>query len=229
MQLLYRVRTRPTFTEGVDGPTGGIRILSAVCADEEACWAWQNARRAKRNRRQGLFILERPAAPDARPPFCKWCGTLIELADPEDYRRRQRGYHRGDAHETGSRDCLTLFLRSRTYEPRQAVWHREVKAHGRLACHSCGTVCAEPDPERPHNRFIGSEPESWEADHRVPLEDGGAHELDNLQPLCLRCHRAKSAAEARARAERRATLREHATPPPIPDRSRQRPPIPSPF
>lgn len=226
--LLYRVRTRPTFTEGIDGPTGGIRILSAHCADEGACLDYQQTQRAKRNRRQGLFILEHPAAPDAQPPYCKWCGTMIELKDPDDYRRQRRNYHRGDEYEVGEQDCISLFLRSRTYEPRQAVWHREVTAHGRLACHACGTVCAEPHAERPHNRFIGSEPEPWQADHIVPLEDGGKHELDNLQPLCIPCHRRKTGRENRERAERRANLREDAPqPPPRSDRRRER--APSPF
>lgn len=43
----------------------------------------------------------------------------------------------------------------------------------------------------------------WEADHVVPLEDGGGHLLSNAQTLCVECHRAKTAHEATARAERR--------------------------
>jgi len=37
-------------------------------------------------------------------------------------------------------------------------------------------------------------------DHKVPLEQGGSNDDDNLQPLCNDCHQAKTAAEARARA-----------------------------
>ena len=42
-----------------------------------------------------------------------------------------------------------------------------------------------------------------ERDHIVPLEEGGADAPDNVQPLCVECHDAKSKAE-RARGVRRA-------------------------
>lgn len=41
-----------------------------------------------------------------------------------------------------------------------------------------------------------------EVDHRTPLEDGGADEDANLQSICPPCHKAKTAAEASARAGR---------------------------
>ena len=44
-----------------------------------------------------------------------------------------------------------------------------------------------------------------EVDHRVPLEQGGSNELDNLQALCGGpdgCHTKKSALEAKQRAGR---------------------------
>ena len=43
----------------------------------------------------------------------------------------------------------------------------------------------------------------WEADHRVPLWAGGANDLTNLQTLCIPCHRDKTRAEARERADLR--------------------------
>ena len=42
-----------------------------------------------------------------------------------------------------------------------------------------------------------------ERDHIVPLEEGGADAPDNVQPLCVECHDAKSKAEC-ARGVRRA-------------------------
>ncbi|MCH7868894.1 MAG: HNH endonuclease [Myxococcales bacterium] len=42
----------------------------------------------------------------------------------------------------------------------------------------------------------------WELDHIVPLIDGGSHDDENLQTLCIPCHTAKTAEEARARAAR---------------------------
>ena len=44
----------------------------------------------------------------------------------------------------------------------------------------------------------------WEADHIVPvIEGGGCCGLDNYRTLCLRCHKADTAALARSRARRR--------------------------
>ena len=42
----------------------------------------------------------------------------------------------------------------------------------------------------------------WQADHTVPVVDGGAFELVNVQTLCWTCHTAKTSAEAEARARR---------------------------
>ena len=39
-----------------------------------------------------------------------------------------------------------------------------------------------------------------EVDHVIPLHEGGADDDSNLQPICLRCHHAKSAREAARRA-----------------------------
>ena len=44
-----------------------------------------------------------------------------------------------------------------------------------------------------------SRPGRLEVDHRTPLEQGGAEfDLSNLQPLCRRCHFAKTASEREA-------------------------------
>lgn len=44
----------------------------------------------------------------------------------------------------------------------------------------------------------------WEADHVVPLAEGGANTVENLRTLCVRCHKRASAegAARRARARR---------------------------
>ena len=44
---------------------------------------------------------------------------------------------------------------------------------------------------------------SWQADHIVPLIDGGSFEMSNLQTLCRRHHNLKTAREAGERASRR--------------------------
>ena len=44
----------------------------------------------------------------------------------------------------------------------------------------------------------------WDADHIVPVAEGGSHELDNYQTLCRRiCHRIKTADQAADAAFRR--------------------------
>ncbi|MBD3175775.1 MAG: hypothetical protein GF320_11380 [Armatimonadia bacterium] len=43
----------------------------------------------------------------------------------------------------------------------------------------------------------------WEIDHKTPLWAGGANHVDNLQVLCVPCHREKTAREAAERAKQR--------------------------
>lgn len=47
-----------------------------------------------------------------------------------------------------------------------------------------------------HERYLPG----WAADHIVPLVDGGTFDIENLQTLCLACHKQKTAREASARA-----------------------------
>jgi 5-methylcytosine-specific restriction protein A len=58
-----------------------------------------------------------------------------------------------------------------------------------------------------HNYVCALCPRVWQPhrdhiDHRIPREQGGSNDESNLQPLCLECHRAKTAAEAALRAGR---------------------------
>ena len=60
---------------------------------------------------------------------------------------------------------------------------RAVMARDRYQCQLCGCVSM-----------------AHEVDHVVPLEQGGANEMDNLRLTCVECHKAKTAREAAARA-----------------------------
>lgn len=114
---------------------------------------------------------------------------------------------------------------------RQAVWARDhgvcaacpagsppQPRHNGTRCTGCGAVHAGPksrcyvcdpyrrggpDPWSPSPDAPPMEPVGWDADHIVPLVDGGPNTLANAQTLCLPHHRAKTAAEATARAARR--------------------------
>jgi 5-methylcytosine-specific restriction endonuclease McrA len=52
-------------------------------------------------------------------------------------------------------------------------------------------------------------PNLWEADHVVPLAEGGTHALENYRTLCVPCHKAETKALAGRRAAQR---RQHRAP-----------------
>lgn len=47
----------------------------------------------------------------------------------------------------------------------------------------------------------------WQMDHIVPFSEGGLTVIENVQSLCILCHRTKSKREARERADRRRLLK----------------------
>ena len=215
VQLLYKVRTRPSFRYERDGPQGGERVLSAECLDSEDCAVYRARQDELRTRRSGTIftIVERPyQGKITYRGQCGWCGEEILLRNKGDYRRSAREYHRGDEYEVGDRNCRSEWWLSRTSEARVAVARRDLLKHGRVFCAECGLVCVEL-VEGAHSRLgrdARERPDSaWEADHRIALEDGGTHTLENLQCLCVPCHRTKTARENRERAERRAKVRDH--------------------
>jgi 5-methylcytosine-specific restriction endonuclease McrA len=111
---------------------------------------------------------------------CVWCGEPIELVDPDDYRRRARTRHRGDEYEVGDRNCHRAFMRSYVFSERELI-----EVRGDPECVDCGSTGR------------------WEADHDVPLWDGGEHCSSNIVRRCVPCHREKTRQEASARAARR--------------------------
>ena len=54
-----------------------------------------------------------------------------------------------------------------------------------MTCRACGRITDKP-----------------QCDHIIPLWNGGADAMSNLQTLCDQCHDAKTATEAAARAKR---------------------------
>lgn len=51
----------------------------------------------------------------------------------------------------------------------------------------------------------------WDADHIIPLWEGGVHAPSNIQTLCVPCHKAKIRLEARRRASRNRRLARRST------------------
>lgn len=185
----------------------------------------ERARAAARDERRGYvrIVSARGRREDADelvpfwtapPGYCRVCG------EPCPTRR-----HRW--HDT----CVTAYNALASGQGfRTAVWDRD---HGRCAlcpadappqpryngqrCTGCERFlppgsgsCWECSPLRLRTT-IGSQattappliPVGWDADHIVPLVDGGPNTLANAQTLCLPHHRAKTAAEATNRAARR--------------------------
>lgn len=163
-------------------------------------------------RSERLFLTEPPGGRDCwRPGWCGWCGEKIVLVDPaKEYRRRSRTRHYGDEYEVGDRRCDWEFGRSYCWNARTALYIIAADAGRPIACAECGLVCAEKTreevawiDERGIEQVVAAgdwlQLERWDADHRVPLIDDGAHDVDNLQVLCVPCHRRKTSREARAR------------------------------
>lgn len=184
----------------------------ARCLDSAACDARVRKRRDRASQRAGaIYIFDRPCA-DPAEDACQWCGEPIELADPTDYRRRQRTMHQGDEHEVGDRNCRHESAGARVWNARDAL-RSAARRSGRaaLACADCGEVVEQ----LVNGRWVGLQTATidgrtvrtrvppWEADHEIPLEDDGEHTLENLRCRCVPCHQAKTAEEARARAARR--------------------------
>lgn len=98
---------------------------------------------------------------------CLICGTPV------------RGANRCPAHKKPDRRPT---LKKRVSRSLSTRLRRQVLFRDRWTCQQCGVV------DRTGR--------SLEADHKVRLADGGAHELDNLQVLCIPCHRVKTQEEA---------------------------------
>ena len=136
---------------------------------------------------------------DAPRGTCRWCGEAILHGEgPKqgrvDYRRR---WHPACVDEYNASD------------PREL--RRRIRKRDKGVCRACGLDTRKLSREvrgrgrRKRLRELGFKARGslWELDHIVPLIDGGGHEPENLQTLCVPCHLAKSAEENRLRAQAR--------------------------
>jgi 5-methylcytosine-specific restriction endonuclease McrA len=137
---------------------------------------------------------------DAEQGTCRWCGEAILHSDGEKAGtiNRRRRWHP---------ECVEIYNAS---DPREA--RRRIRRRDRGICAECrvDTYAVRREIKKIGRgrtrelRSRGYKPRQslWELDHIVPLIDGGTHDDENLQTLCTPCHTRKTAAEARARAER---------------------------
>lgn len=135
------------------------------------------------------------------PPFhnqgrCRWC-------DAEVTGRRKSWC---------SQKCVNEYLATDPGRIRKAVFHRD-----RGVCAHCGRACAALQQKirfRLMRRDVGAmrlvrilqalriKTKSnwfdvqtlWEADHIVPVVEGGGHEMANLRTLCVVCHKRETRA-----------------------------------
>ena len=119
--------------------------------------------------------------PTSGRPLCRWCNQ------PVTEKRRQTFCSEACVHEWKMRSNAQYV-------------RRKVEARDRGVCGLCGIQCASR--RRWHRRPEDSPPPpAWEADHIVPLVEGGSYGLENLRTLCVPCHKLETAALARRRAQ----------------------------
>jgi 5-methylcytosine-specific restriction endonuclease McrA len=193
-----------------DTPLPLSRRMTARCLDRAACNAYREAKLERQRVRSKVpeDVVPRGLHPDQRAT-CKWCGEAI-------YRRNVKGqivpanarrWHDGrevDPRAAPEPNCLEEYRALKSWRFRDAVGARD-----KGVCASCGRDVLAEQQREAEARWRADNPEpTWEADHIVPLEDGGEHLMANAQTLCSPCHRRKTAEEATARAARRRQRRE---------------------
>jgi len=140
--------------------------------------------------------------------FCTWCGDELLVTEEGLKWARENSHKNGGHYRAGE----VLRCKVGDVWPRVRKWHPWcVKAYmlrnnagqtryyvyerDKGACVVEGCEYGKPDT---YGRYG-----YWEADHIVPLIDGGSFEMENLQTLCRNHHKEKTKREAGERAERR--------------------------
>jgi len=124
--------------------------------------------------------------PNVGRGYCKWCGR--EILELNGQRSKRRLWHP---------DCVAEY--DKLVRPHRWVRARDLKTipgtnQKAIYCAWCG-VCETGSLAK------GDDSQAFHLDHIVPLIDGGSHNHDNLQWLCVSCHHQKTAEEARRRRE----------------------------
>lgn len=87
----------------------------------------------------------------------------------------------------------TVTRRPLTQSQQLALW----KEYGQVVCAHCGDTVDDWNM-------------NW--DHWLALVDGGSHDVSNLRPICLPCHKEKSAREHKNNAKAKRVAKKHTNP-----------------
>lgn len=150
------------------------------------------------------------------PGTCTWCRSEL--------RSRRLKWCPDQDIQTGFNACVAEFLARQNYvAARPFVWcrdqgtcrrcRRDLRFQDRSVPNYRGSWQAmTPEVWEAYRLRIGCGSEPWECDHIVPVaEGGGALGFENLQVLCVPCHKKKTAEQA----ARAAAARRPPEPPPL--------------
>lgn len=134
------------------------------------------------------FILER--GPNGRR-LCTWCRKEVP--------KKRRTWC--------SRECVTLYMvQASPAGFRSAVWDRDEGVCAICEIDTDAMYTAVLRRREKNRDFIYipfTDKCRWEADHILPISEGGADSLDNARTLCVPCHRSETKKLRRRLAEKR--------------------------
>lgn len=157
--------------------------------------------------------------PKPEPPFsdvprgrCRWCGETILKDDgtPNGRRRWHPNCHDEYAFQVFPQIAVQkVYKRDRGVCAEcgldtDALWRKLVEATAGMSWHAAVEARWRMLDELGYKGHRANTlPVLWNADHVVPLWEGGEHSMVNLQTLCVPHHAEKTAEEARRRAAAR--------------------------
>lgn len=146
--------------------------------------------------------------PSHRRGFCTdECRDLYYVATSTDFLRFKVFERDHGICAACEQDCDVLEQRTWGFSTMQKLPRKKQHRDALTRHHSQRTEMVKALITNGYARLVSNHPRTlWEADHIVPLTDGGTFGLDNLQTLCQPCHIEKTADEARWRTKRRKVL-----------------------
>lgn len=122
--------------------------------------------------------IKNQKGPNGRP-LCTWCHKEVPIG--------RRTWCSGECVDQYRMATDWQYLSRKVYERDKAI------------CQSCGVDTKEIPYKKWRRR-------AHDIDHIIPVEHGGKSVMENLQTLCVSCHRAKTAKQAREKAIKRRVM-----------------------